>query len=851
MPLFTMDDFSGGLNTQLDATKIPDNCYPLLINGRVRKNVVGVTKKHVQLTAPEGNYQGLYAVGSVLILIVSGKAYRADITVSPIIFYPVAGWTDLDATVARITAELVPAMSNRFNRTGTPDSSTRVFNNSMAVFPEALFCFDGINQGNAILPSANAQVLGTYTSWIVDDPNYVPVGKQPAFCSNKLFLASPDGKKIFHSVSGRAHDFVVNLDVNGDKGGDADTVSTSVSFNPITCMRSLSSGQVLVATLYSTHTLVLDYTDKIFGEPYLQPNTLFPVGIVNEISIVDVLQDTAFITQSGINSFNAVSQALRESNNYTFGARIRGLITDPISDSALVQADTCATLYNDYALFAINTIHGYGVVVYDTYGTIFHALDLSFGHVKQFINTRLSGQERLFYITHDNKLFEAFASEELNTNRIYMGEWTPDSADQDALVNMVDIQFSSARTSGQCKISVYADHKLRESAVVQCTAPGYSVHTPIPIPYAESQQNVSVGFQLGDKIEAWKIGVLIEWNFDATLNAISIDGEIQKADNVDLGIAEQVTGEKFAFIADSGYPSELNNGTAFPAAGFLVVSVTKGTRYIYFSNGNGALANGSIVLNQGIFTAASNEVTIQGYGAATYSLRPAESYLSVLDAVSKEKVPAIFHGGDFAYEYGTVLDVQMAKYPLRLPVEFTPGNHDVFYTANGQAFFNLMQTPRYHFTTYKYISVFYYNATSYEPDGYTVNSIQAGHLRNWIADHQNYYRFVVCHFPPYTNDVNHSPGRTDLRFLLSEDIHAMFCGHAHEMERFDINGKPLYVCGTGGTNLRSFTPVTVTPYAFRDNTHYGYILLTADALSCRVDFKDTDGNILDSSNVYR
>ncbi len=850
MAIFKQDDFSGGLDTRLDIAKTNAGSYALLLNGRVRRNVISPVPAHVKLDAPEGIKQGLYLAGSDLILFVAGRAYKGDITQSPIIFYPVPNWADMSPTSERIYAELVPATSNRFNRTGSPDTVVKVFNNSLAVFPEALFCFDNSSQGQAILPSGNAEVLGLYSQWTKDDPNYVPVGRLPAFCSNKLFLVAPDGKSIFHSVSGRAHDFMVNIDVAGDAGGDASTVSQSVSYNDITALRTISSGAVLVGTLYSTHVLELDYTQLQFGEPYLRPITLFPAGIINELSILDVLDDTAFITQSGIHAFNVVQQAKRESNNFPFGAPIRGLLTNPVTDKAIIQSATCAGLYNDYALFAVNTIHGYGVVVYDTITKIFHSLDLSFGHVKQFAWTRLAGQERLFYITHDNELYEAFAASAPSPTRVYLGEWTADTADEDVLISAVDLVFTAQRTAGQCKVSVYADSKLHESVVIECGTEGFNVNLPMPIPFPDAKQVTTVGFQLRDSVRAWKVGVLIEWNFDGKLSDVSLDGTQQRAQNVDLGIGISAGKDKVAFIADSGYPTELNTGGSFPAAGFVMIDVVQGERYAFIGNGNGPLANGSIFLNEGIFVAKSDKVVIKGTGAKTFVLSNAENYCKVLDALSREKPDEVWHGGDFAYEHGTLIQVQKALLPVKLPMYYTAGNHDSSYTEEGKYFYNTLRLERFYGRSLEFVDVFFYNAETSEPYGNDVNSIQAGYLRNFLATSTKPFKFVVTHQPPYSNDSHHSPGRTDLRFLLDEDINGMFCGHAHNMERIMIGNKPIFICGAGGHSLRSFANPQSVVSAFQDNSHYGYLTIEADALTCRVSFKDVDGVVLDYYDIH-
>lgn len=848
---FRQNSFAGGLNTQLDFTKSPGDSFPLLINGRTRKNTIAPTNKHLLLDAPTGLKQGLYIIGSIAIIFVAGSAYYADLTASSIVFKPVANWQPFNATTSRIYAELVPASSNRFNRSGTPDSVVRVFNASLAIFQQALFCFDGINTPQAILPDGSAVTLGIYDNWTQNNPNYVPVGILPAWASNKLFLVSPDLLRVYHSVSGRAHDFVINIDGAGAKSGDAESLSQTVSFNPITAVRSLSSGEVLVGTLFGTFALRLDYDHPFFGEPDLIPITLFPAGPVNELSIVDVLKDTAFITQSGIHAFNAVAQAQRESNNYAFGAKIRGLITNPETDKALIQSDTCTCIYDDYVFFAVNTIYGYGALVYDTISEAFCSLDLSFGRVKQYASTKISGSERLFFIDTSNNLYEAFADDTKNATRIYLGEVTPDVAGVQLLVSNVSLIFADAREAGNVKISLYADRELKESAVFQVSPSGFSVDLPLSIPFKEVKQVESVDYDLTSKVRGWKAGAMIEWDFNAQLTDAIIDYETRNV-NPDMTLASRVDVQKLCFLADSGYPTNLTPAGPFPVDEFIIVSVTKGSRYAFVGNGQGPLVNGKQIVTEGLFVAAGNTVAIHGSGAVTCGLWLAENYMQVLDAIYSENPSAILHGGDFAYNSGTQLQVQAAKLPIRSAIPFHPvaGNHDLV-TGAGLYFYAALGIPRYYHRDFENLSVFFYNTTAIEPDGYISTSIQAARLQTWAAASTKPHNIVVMHYAPYTNDATHYPGNTNLRFFKDiPNISAVLCGHAHCMERWVVDSFPYFVSGAGGISVRAAVANPTQTPAFENHTDFGYILLEVDPLTCKVHFKNVDGTILDSYALY-
>ena len=841
--LFSQSNFLRGLDTELDATKTPRDSYSLLINGRNRRDVIEPTHKHLPLSVPDGNYQGLYVAGSFLILFISGVAYYADISQDPIVFFPIAGWTAMDSAAPRIYAEIVPARSNLFNRTGTPDNVARVFNASIGAFSQALFVFDGsvTNRPRVIFPDGTWRELLDFADWTKSRPEYVPYGILPTMAANKLFLVSPDKARILQSVSGRASDFMVNIDNAGEAGGGADTVSITVSFNDIIALRTLSTGQLLASTLYASFAIEFDYENTIFGEPYLNPTFLFPVGGINELSYIDILQDTAFITQSGIHAFNAVAQALRESNNFPIGKQIKGLLLNP-------QSNTCAINHDDYGFFAVNTIYGYGALVYDTIRGNWTSLDLSFGYVKQFANTRVSGQERLFFITHENKVYEAFASQAINSTRIYLGEWTPQTADAQALVHMVDAVFLNVKTPGQVKFSIYADGKKHDEAVVDVQAAGYTDNIPIPIPFTDATKSFPVGWQFGNKARAWNLGVLVEWNFDGLLSEVSLDGEVQMSENVSLQVPVFSGSEEFAFVGETGSDIELNVGEEF-VDGFLCIPVIKGHTYAYIANGNGRLVSGNIIIYpQGTFVANQSTVAIEGPGIPTWSLRDITNFTLVLDRINSSPASVIIGGGNHSYHFGSEIDVRQGLLPIKLPFKPAAGLID-YGAVNGLYFFNLNKIPPYYELAYQYVEFFIYDTQN--PYGFDATSLQAAWLRGKLAASTRPFKLVVLAQPPYSTEEDNSPGFVAGRLpFITWGASAVLSGSSGVMERRVVDGLPYLIAATGGAKLSGFASGTNGVSNFRDNV-YGYLRIRADALTCNVAFiAAATGEVLDEYAIY-
>lgn len=853
MSLFRQDSFTGGIDNEFDPTKLDKNSYPLLINGRCRRNVISPTRKHINIPIPEGNLQSIYAAGDIIVVFISGIAYYVKIdenNANPFNLVPLAGWTPLDASVKYIYAEIVPATSNLFNRIGAPEDIAEVFNNTINITKQALFVFDGINQPRAIFPDGSFRDLGVYEQWTKNNPEYVPIGILPTMGGSKLFLVSPDKQTILSSVSGRTSDFVINIDAFGNKGGDAYTVSATVSFNDITSIKALSTGNMLVSTLYGTFALNLDYSQLFFGEPYLNPVFLFPSGAVNHLSSISisaqtvdgVYLDNVFITQSGIHGFNATAQAQRESNNAPIGAKIKHLLTNP-------QSDTCAINYDDYGLFAVNTIHGRGVLVYDTLRRAWVSLDISFGNVKQFANTKLNGQDRLFFITHDNKLFEAFASDQVNTCRVYIGDWAPTDANTNLLLYGAGAAFVNIRTAGNVKYSVFIDNELKDEVVLQVTSQGYTDNYPIPLPYTNALKSIVADFTTTTRFRGWNVGVMAEWDFDGELSVLSIEGDIETSENPDMSLNVVVEKEKFAFFGESGSRSDLNTGGEFHN-GYTCIDVIKGNKYQYFPVTNGRLVSGSLIIKENsIFTANGDNVSIEGCGDYAFSLKDITNFWKVLAAIPAD-VTNYIGGGNHSYHFGTGLDVATGAFPIK--ANFFPACGDIDFGNNqGREFFNFYGVRSNYTLKKRYVEFFFYNSCPDNPDGVNIESKQAAWLKLKLKNSTALYKIVVISRPPYSTSEEYSPGVSTIRLPFQTwGANAIISGAGGVMERFIIQGFPYFVCGTGGAYLSPYAPGTNNVASFRNNATYGYLKIEADPLVCRFTFINTDNIVLDSYAIY-
>jgi len=434
--IYQQSNFLGGLDARFDSLRPDGSTYPLMINGRVRQNAVSTIPKPLRDTAlAEGTYQAITAVGSVLIVFVSGAAWYRD-TETNDSWRQVTGLA-LDTTGDVDTCDL-PASTINYARTGPIDLVK--FNNSPArATDEGILATDGINQPYLLYPEAggiiSARPTFTYAQWL-ETPSgelreYVPVGRYPIFVGQKLYMAIKGTpgvlNRIAQSVTGRPLDFVVAIDdATGNKAGDALTTAHAVGFDPITGLyRTSTEAAFIVGTANNTVAVAPDYTNtQFFGEPALRNAPLFPVGVLNNKSAVDLNGDSGFITPTGIHSFNATMQARFQSNNDPISAQVTKLL-------APVQTFGATADFDNYAFFAVNTVFGPGVMVFDKTLSdqqrqgIFVSLDLyaGIGEIKQFARTSAPSGNRLFFITADNRLYEFGAADTRETCRYYIGEW--------------------------------------------------------------------------------------------------------------------------------------------------------------------------------------------------------------------------------------------------------------------------------------------------------------------------------------------------------------------------------------------------------------------------------------------
>ncbi len=534
MPPFTQDSFQK-LNRRKDPSQLVQGEYALLVNGRVRNGGVEPVLLPKEITSlPVGNLQGVYGYDKYLLAFVDGKAYVKDYTISSEIFFEVAGF-NMSADAPTIYACAVPASTVNQRRIPTLDDTDVVITSEpvqlfegIAASPACILCQDGVTQPFVIFTNGTSRVTSAYTDWI-DETNreYVPIGKQMYYSPDGiLYLVAQDSvgnyTLILHSVSGRPLDFMIIIDGDGDKlseaDGNATNVAYSVDYAEITCMSGVGAndGGFFVSTFKQSYLVLPDFTRTIYGEPKFRNQSVFTTGALNNNSIVDLLGDQALIDFTGIKSFNAILQTRFEGKNAPFSANIQPLFGDTI------QSVTSAIEFDNYGLFAVTTKYGSAVLVWD--GILpepsFVAIDLYQGisNIKQFANIKTLATRALFFITSDNRLYEAFVGDTA-TARIYLGEFTPSIDASSLKPENLSVTFVDVIESGTVSATTFLDSSKQNTLLDEVDQQTVVTPALLSEPFGDTtiDRVRSADFDLNTIMSGWKVGFYISWNFKAKL----------------------------------------------------------------------------------------------------------------------------------------------------------------------------------------------------------------------------------------------------------------------------------------------------------------------------------------------
>lgn len=849
-----MGQFNGGLNTLADAAKLAPGEYALLVNGRTRRNVIDPTFAHLKITLPaQGNIQGLCGVGEQLFVMIAGVLYYANVGEDDINLRQVPNWTPMSATAEEVWMEPVPATSNLLKRVASsPESVSTSFDGSIARFRECIVVQDGLNTPRAVFPNLGWTSLGSYSTWTFDNPVYVPIGRQMAYSNGKLYVVSQDGKTIYHSVSGRPTDFVIAIDNNGNKAGDVDVTSIGVSYTELTALKASESGQLIATTLYGTWLLTPSDAITYWGEPYITPIEQFPVGATNQNAFADIIGDTAFLTQAGVQSFNVTRQAKIASNNMPLGAPISNVLTE----TQLPQA--AATNFNDYGLFGVNTVYGPMTAVYDTMVGHYTSLDTSFGTAKFFARLLTASSQRLAFATDDNQLFLAHGdTSKVNVTGVYLGDfvageeqYSPGRAGKFLSVTGVKLSFVDVVAAGEINIKVYVDRLevYNETRIVSVEEVSGAAQEQLP--FESRTSTVPLSFVLPKAQTGWKVGVYVSWSFNGALSEVVVEGDKSERDSPYLeGTTSVSTVDTLGILGNIVFETRIN-----PAFGQSEVGrpydCRAGEWYLFNPQGYAITAlDGTRELKKiGLFK-STGICKVYGDGIGDFTLRNVNQLKGLLDQMRLDGVTSLVGLGNYGYSSVEITEFQymlsqqgISLVPTMGSMEYADQLGVPFKAATASYLPALVQFNNCVWAMYQT----YDNAL-----GYGVNSLQDKFITRELLASDKRFRFVAMHKSPYSSATGISPGVSSVRLdFAGKDVNSVFSASAAVAEYIRVGTVDYFTAGLSSETAGTFVlnPSNTPIWAYNEGPCY--LRLTADAIMARIELRTSAGVTRQTRIIY-
>lgn len=600
--IYTQTSFVGGMNMLGDDTRIANNQYRVGFNLRNRFDQLDeIPSSIVDTNAPYGNKQELVTFGIYLLLFVEGNAYYKLYTdtqwtkIDDFLMSAVAPryWTKAVpvSTTNYLRIAATSTIPIQVGSNGVVTATQNIANSAGAVNVNnvagaaegnlpGLLVQDNINQPWFIFLNANgmpvARKTQEYSQWQItftdatntvvrNDPpsmagntsyipigdmrEYVPIGNYMEYLNGILYIASQDGEFIYQSVTGRPLDFVRNVvntlaTANTNPpytqypGGDATTTSYSVGVGPISCLRASSNSGLFVSAGNANFNVTLNITPNVilqFGEYPLIRTFLFNAICLSDRAIFDSIGDTRFITLGGVRSFNAIEQTQNEGRNLPFTATVQKAFNNIIQNPFY----SAAILFNDYELYAVTTIFGPAILVYDTITNSWTSFDIAQTNgkrIKAFAKIELSVLA-LFAITEDDQVVQLYGSTTQNDDASVRTKGIcslPQLTEQYTIAPSahIEIKADSCRVilneiteNANCDCTLYVNNRLSRFGKI----PKEITYSPPVIEddsiYALDDVNtqlMNLFFDLNGTEQGWKLFSVLDWS-NGSITQFSIE----------------------------------------------------------------------------------------------------------------------------------------------------------------------------------------------------------------------------------------------------------------------------------------------------------------------------------------
>jgi len=252
---------------------------------------------------------------------------------------------------------------------------------------------------------------------------------------------------------------------------------------------------------------------------------------LSDRTILDTLGDTRFIDLTGVRSFNAILQEQNEGRNDVFSKTIQAALTKlPADTEDLIQDanNSAAILYDNYELYAVQTIFGPAIAVYDTLNSCWSSFDINQTNgkrIKQFAKIELTIQ-RLYAITEDDKLYTLYigpdkSSAAFRTISMSRCGVTEDAQTIQQSTPRAEVKLSNFRCvldrlteDVTMTVTPFVNNRLTlQSAItksISYTAPALPYTGSIVMPDVDTQLN-NLLFTFLNTGQGWQAFVLVQW----------------------------------------------------------------------------------------------------------------------------------------------------------------------------------------------------------------------------------------------------------------------------------------------------------------------------------------------------
>jgi hypothetical protein len=495
----------------------------------------------------------------------------------------------------------------------------------------------------------------------------------------------------------------------------------------------------------------------------------------------------------------------------------------------ITQTSAATGTHDNYALFAVTTIYGNGILWFDMLLQKFVALDIypGVGTILKFAST-LDGGKRYTYFMTTTGIYQLFGSSERATVSLYGSEVVPSDTYKNVKMQSLRLTFDGVQEGGSVEALLYGDGQIvnRKTATLIPLPQNNSTQSSIPYNGGLNEGVVAMAeFNFVDSSpEVERAGVLIRFDTDGRLITASADvGQSGTWPRVNTfrGITPHPY-ETFAVIGHDGVP-DIVGGSVAPT--FTATEVA-----------NRKALNNKIRSINGL-------TKVIGTGNHNYGLPYA------------------------GYEAGTVGALAQTLTPfwdaIKDKILFVPGMKDND-SAAGSPLFDYQQHLRYFQYTSEYVDIFLINTgfdtsftqteidNAFTPPQTIADSVQFQWLKNALANSTKKHKWVVVHQPPFTsgNDYYSSINANGyLAFIQTVPFKnwgatVLLAGTSALVERLDWNGLPVIISGAGGKALTTVhnPPIAQSRFAAAQAAYWEAVV---SKLSVEFVCKTTTGSILD------